>query len=76
MKSKNSTDHLKKNRYRPTLPISFLMKELSFTDENELKKFLSQFDIKYSTSFDLIDCKATQMTMASTNATAAAGAAF
>lgn len=35
------------HRYRPTIPLSFLRKELSFNNDTELTEFLSQFDVKY-----------------------------
>ncbi|KAI7697154.1 Leukocyte receptor cluster member 8 -like protein [Sarcoptes scabiei] len=51
--------------YRPTISVSFIYREFSFRNDDELIKFLSQFDIKYSSSNfasiqeRMIDCKLT-----------------
>ncbi|KAH7643972.1 uncharacterized protein LOC124493505 isoform X2 [Dermatophagoides farinae] len=65
--------------YRPTIPLSFLRKELSFNNDNNLSEFLSQFDVKYveqqtdntitmakkvaDIGDRIIDCKASQTSL-------------
>ncbi len=46
-------------RYRPTVPVTFIQKELSFANTDECNEFLSQFEITYA-SDSQIDCKASQ----------------
>nr|XP_027204155.1 leukocyte receptor cluster member 8 homolog [Dermatophagoides pteronyssinus] len=63
--------------YRPTIPLSFLRKELSFNNDTDFSEFISQFDVKYlehqpknamtkkvaDIDDRIIDCKASQTSL-------------
>ena len=48
-------------RYRPSIPMTYLYKEMCFRDENEFSQFVSQYDLKLADHKSVIDCKASQM---------------
>lgn len=46
------------NRYRPTLPVEFLVPELGFSDRDECIEFLKEMNVTLTTENSKIDCKA------------------
>lgn len=46
------------NRYRPTLPVEFLVPELGFSDHDECLAFLEEMSVTLTADKNKIDCKA------------------
>ena len=44
-------------RYRPTLPVDFLVPELGFSDRDECLAFLEEMNVTLTSEKSIIDCK-------------------
>ena len=53
-------------RYRPSLPVTFILSELAFDKLEDWSKFVQPFSLTYTdASHKLLDCKASMSALAS-----------
>ena len=50
--------HFTHTRYRPTLPLEFIIPELGFSDRDECLEFLKEMNVTLVEKESRIDCKA------------------